>query len=335
MQKVIFSGIKPSGDFHLGNYLGAVKNWVEGQSEENTDIFCIVDLHAITVEQDPIELKKRTLDIAAFLIACGIDPEKSILFLQSQNLDHANLAWIMNCNVGFGHLGRMTQFKDKHAKGENVTSGMFTYPALMAADILLYDTTDVPVGDDQKQHVELTRDIAQSFNSKYGDTFVLPEPVISAEGARIMSLTNPENKMSKSDDDVNGCIYLLDEEDVIRKKIMSATTDSENAIKRPAYAEASAGKGEKAGIANLLTIYSLLSDISIEELEEKYKDSGYGDFKKDLAEVVVNALRPIREKFNEIRNGNLEEILHKGAEKTKEISNKKLSEVYDKVGFVN
>lgn len=325
MSKVIFSGIKPTGDFHLGNYLGAVKNWVEGQDPNNLNIFCIVDLHAITVEQEPENLKKRSLDLAAFLIACGINPEKSILFLQSQNPDHAQLGWIMNCNVGFGHLQRMTQFKDKYEKGENLSAGFFTYPALMAADILLYDTTHVPVGDDQKQHVELARDIAEKFNSKYGQTFVLPESVIATEGARIMSLTNPEKKMSKSEDDINGCIYLLDEEDVLRKKIMSATTDSENSIKR----------GEnKLGINNLLTIYSLLENVSVEELEERYKDSGYGDFKKDIAEVVINSLRPIREKFYELRNGNLEEVLQKGSEKTREISNKKLKEVYSKIGFV-
>ena len=325
MEKRVFSGIKPSGDFHLGNYIGAVKQWVASQ-EDGLNIFCVVDMHAITVDQDSNELHKRTLDLAALLIASGIDPEKSLLFVQSHNLDHANLGWIMNCNVGFGHLSRMTQFKDKITKGENVSAGLFDYPALMAADILLYDTTEVPVGDDQKQHVELARDIAEKFNSRYGETFVLPEPIISKEGSRIMSLSNPENKMSKSDEDINGCIYVLDEADVIRKKIMSATTDSDNKIAR--------GENKK-GINNLLEIYSQLSGESIDVLEKKYENSGYGDFKKDLAEVVVNALEPIKNKYHEIRNSEeLLNILKTGAQKSHEISSKKLRQVYTKVGFV-
>lgn len=328
MSKTIFSGIKPSGDFHLGNYLGAVKHWIDLQSQDAQNIYCIVDLHAITVEQDPKDLYRRTLDLACILLSAGIDPERSLLFVQSHNPDHANMGWIANCNVGFGHMSRMTQFKDKHAKGEQVSVGLFDYPALMAADVLLYNTTHVPVGDDQKQHVELARDIAQSFNARYGETFVLPEPVIAEEGARIMSLSNPENKMSKSDDDINGCIYLLDEPDVIRKKIMSATTDSGSEIKRG---------DEKAGINNLLEIYSLLSEFSIKDLEEKYKDKGYVDFKRDLVEVVVNYLTPIREKFNELRNDeqNLLNILKMGADKSKQISNEKLKEVFEKVGFVS
>lgn len=324
--KRVFSGIKPSGDFHLGNYIGAVKQWVKSQ-ESGLNIFCIVDMHAITVDQDPEELKKRTLDLAALFIASGIDPEKSILFVQSHNPDHANLGWIMNCNVGYGHMLRMTQFKDKQAKGESVTAGLFDYPALMAADILLYDTTEVPVGEDQKQHVELARDIAEHFNSRYGQTFVLPEPVMPKQGARVMSLSDPSSKMSKSDEDINGCIYVLDEADVIRKKIMSATTDSGSEIKR--------GGDDKAGINNLLEIYSQLSGESIDEIEKKYEGKGYGDFKRDLAEVVVNALEPIKNKYNEIRESDeLVKILKTGAEKSLEISSKKLKEVYEKVGFV-
>jgi len=325
MEKRVFSGIKPSGDFHLGNYLGAVKHWVEGQYD-GFNMFCVVDMHAITVEQDPEELRRRTLDLAALLIASGIDTEKSLLFIQSHNPDHANLGWIANCNVGFGHLSRMTQFKDKSSKNEQVTAGLFDYPALMAADILLYDTTHVPVGDDQKQHVELARDIAQSFNSRYGETFVMPEPVIAKSGARIMSLSNPENKMSKSDEDQNGCIYVLDEPDNIRKKIMSATTDSGSDIKR--------GEG-KEGITNLLTIYSLMSGKSVEELESQYEGRGYGDFKKDVAEVVVDTLAPIREKFVGIRNSDeLLKTIRESGKRAYEISNKKLQEVYEKVGFV-
>lgn len=325
-KKRVFSGIKPSGDFHLGNYIGAVKNWVKSQ-ESGENIFCIVDMHAITVDQDPEDLKKRTLDLAALLIASGIDPEESLLFVQSQNPDHANLGWIMNCNVGFGHLSRMTQFKDKQAKGEAVTAGLFDYPALMAADILLYDTTQVPVGDDQKQHVELTRDIAERFNSRYGETFVVPKPVIAESGARIMSLSNPENKMSKSDEDINGAIFILDEPEVVEKKIMSATTDSGSEIKR--------GEDEKAGINNLLEIYSQLSEFSTEELEEKYEGKGYGDFKRDLADVVISSLEPIKNKYEKIRESEeLLDVLNAGAEKSREISSKKLREVYEKVGFV-
>lgn len=326
MQKRVFSGIKPSGDFHLGNYIGAVKHWVASQTD-GFNMFCIVDLHAITVEQDPKDLTNRTLDLAALLIASGIDPEKSILFVQSQNPDHANLAWIMNCNIGFGHLSRMTQFKDKHAKGDEVSAGLFTYPALMAADILLYDTTHVPVGDDQKQHVELTRDIAEKFNSRYGETFVLPEPVISKEGARIMSLRNPESKMSKSDTDINGCIYILDDAEVIRKKVMSATTDSGSEIKK--------GGEEKAGINNLLEIYSQITGMSIEQLEAKYNGKGYGDLKSDLSEVLIKSLGKIKEKYEKIRNSDeLLTILETGAEKSRQISSKKLRQVYGKVGFV-
>ncbi len=325
MDRVVFSGIKPSGDFHLGNYIGAVRHWVKSQSD-GLNIFCIVDMHAITVDQNPEELKKRTLDLAAILLASGIDPSKSILFVQSQNFDHANLGWIMNCNVGFGHLSRMTQFKDKKEKGEDVSAGFFTYPALMAADILLYNTTHVPVGDDQKQHVELTRDIAEKFNSRYGQTFVMPEAVISEHGARIMSLTDPTQKMSKSDDDINGCIYLLDEPETIRKKIMSATTDSGSEVK--------SGEG-KAGINNLLEIYSQLADKSIEEIEKEFEGKGYGDFKKAVAEAVITGLEPIRSKYKETREGGeLLTILEDGVRRAKEISSKKLGEVYKKVGFI-
>ena len=325
MGRVVFSGIQPSGELHIGNYLGAVRHWVKSQ-EDGTNIFCVVDMHAITVEQDPHTLRENALDTAALLIASGIDSEKSVVFIQSQNPDHGNLAWILNCYISMGQMSRMTQFKEKSEGKESVSVGLFDYPALMAADILLYNTTHVPVGNDQKQHVELARDVAEKFNNKFGETFQIPEPVISEHGARIMSLQDPTKKMSKSDPVESSRIGLLDKDDEIEKKIMSSVTDSEN---RVIY-----GDG-KSGIANLIEIYSQFSGKDIGQIESKFEGKGYGEFKKAVAEVVGENVSNIRVKQKEIReSGELEKILHKGAERAKEISGKKLKEVYQKVGFV-
>jgi tryptophanyl-tRNA synthetase len=325
MDRVVFSGIQPSGELHIGNYLGAVRNWVRSQ-KDGTNIFCVVDMHAITVEQNPHTLNENALDTAALLIASGIDSEKSVLFIQSQNPDHGNLAWILNCYISMGQMSRMTQFKEKSEGKGSVSVGLFDYPALMAADILLYDTTHVPVGDDQKQHVELARDVAEKFNNKFGETFQVPEPVISEHGARVMSLQDPLKKMSKSDLAENSRIGLLDSDEEIEKKIMSSVTDSEN---RVIY-----GDG-KSGIANLIEIYSQFLGKDIGQIESKFEGKGYGEFKKAVAEVVVENVANIRIKQKEIReSGELEKILHKGAERARDISGKKLKEVYQKIGFV-
>lgn len=326
MAKVVFSGIQPSGNLHIGNYLGAVRHWALGQ-DEGLNIFCVVDMHAITTEQDPQNLKESTLSTAALLLAAGINPEKSILFVQSQNPDHANGAWIANCNISMGQMNRMTQFKEKSENKDFVSVGLFDYPALMAADILLYNTTHVPVGEDQKQHVELARDVAERFNSRYGETFVLPEPVIGKTGARIMSLINPTKKMSKSDTNQNASVFLFDTPEAITKKIMSAVTDSETEIK---------ASPEKAGITNLLAIYAEFKETSIEEAEKHFSGNTYGEFKEAVAELVIKKLKPLQEKYNEIRSDDakLINILKDGAVKAQEISHKKLEEVYDKVGFV-
>ncbi|MBI3397323.1 tryptophan--tRNA ligase [Candidatus Woesebacteria bacterium] len=325
-QRVVFSGIQPSGNLHIGNYIGAIKHWVEGQAD-GLNLFCIVDLHAITVPQDPIELREKTLDLAALIIAAGIDPKKSILFVQSHNPDHANLGWVLNCYLSMGQLNRMIQYKEKSENKDFVSIGLFDYPALMAADILLYDTTEVPVGEDQKQHVELTRDVAERFNAKYGDTFILPEPVIPKVGARIMSLVEPAKKMSKSDPNEMATIYLLDSADKIREKLKGATTDSGNKIKYD--------QENKPGISNLLDIYTQAVGITIEEGENKFKGVSYKEFKNAVAEVVVDFLVPLQEKYKELREGGeLLSILKEGAQKSSDISHKKLLEVYEKVGFV-
>lgn len=323
----IFSGIKPSGDLTLGNYIGALSNFVKLQEDYHC-LFCVVDMHAITVPQEKAELKKRTKDIAALYIACGIDPNKSTVYIQSEVTAHAQLGWILGCNTYFGELSRMTQFKDKAQKEgtAGLTSGLFTYPVLMAADILLYNADLVPVGEDQKQHVEITRDIAERFNNRYGETFILPEVYTNKVGARIMDLQDPTKKMSKSDSN-KGCILLLDELNVIRKKIMSAVTDSEGSIRFD--------KENKPGVSNLLNIYATLSGRSIKELEEAYEGKGYGDFKKDLAEVVVNHIKPIQERFNEIRSSKeLDLILDEGAIKASKEANKVLNKVMKKVGLL-
>lgn len=324
--KRVFSGIQPSGDLQLGNYLGAVRRWVVEQDEKE-NIFCIVDLHAITVPQDPEQLRKNIREHAAMYFACGIDPAKSTLFVQSDVKAHAELGWILNCFTPTGWLNRMTQFKDKAGgKEESVSAGLYDYPVLMAADILLYETDEVPVGEDQKQHVELTRDIAQRFNGIYGGVFKLPEPKISQIAARIMSLDDPTKKMSKSNPSANSRINLLDEPELIRSKIMKATTDSEGIVK---FDES------RPGVYNLLEIYENLTGKSREEIEKHFAGKGYGDFKKEVAEVVVAALEPIQKKYHELMENpeTIEKMLQEGAAKVRPIAEKTLNEVKNKVGL--
>lgn len=316
----IFSGIQPSGNLHLGNYIGAIKQWVELQ-QDNDCLFCIVDLHAITVPQDPKVLREKILEIAAFYIACGIDPQKAKIFVQSENPNHAELTWILNCITPLGQLRRMTQFKDKALKQgmsfspsitgaqnsfvEDADVGLFDYPVLMASDILLYDTEEVPVGEDQKQHIELTRDLAERFNSRFGNVFVIPQPRIIKETARIMSLQDPTSKMSKSDTNPMGAINILDNVDVIRSKVMKAVTDSGNEIK---YTD------EKNAVSNLLTVYSSVGSKSIQELESQFNGKGYGEFKNELAETIVSFLVPIQERYHKLRSNDdeLNKILDEG-----------------------
>ncbi len=322
----MFSGIQPSGDLHIGNYIGAIKQWVERQ-DERENVFCIVDLHAITVPQDPEVLKRKIRELTALYLACGIDPKKSVVFVQSHNFDHAQLAWILNCFTSVGQLQRMTQYKDKAKKQKDfISAGLFDYPVLMAADILLYDIDEVPVGDDQKQHVELTRDIAERFNGRYGkDILRLPVPVIDRLGARIMSLQDPNSKMSKSDENENGKINLLDDLDVVRQKIKRAVTDSGTEIVM---------REDKPAMSNLLQIYAELSGRSVGDLEEEYAGVGYGKFKEDLGEVVLAALRPIRERYKEVMDsGEIEKILADGAERAKAVSSKTLKRVESVVGL--
>lgn len=323
--KRVFSGVQPTGNIHLGNYLGALKQFVELQ-EDHECIYCIVDMHAITVPQDPKVLKEHILDVAALYLAVGVDPEKSIVFVQSDVPGHAELSWILTCNSYTGELSRMTQFKDKSKNKESAPAGLFTYPILMAADILLYDTDVVPVGNDQKQHIELCRDLAIRVNGKYPDTFVIPDGRFLKEGARIMALDDPSKKMSKSAENIHSRISLLDDPAKIKKSIMKATTDSEGVIRFDTE--------NKPGISNLLNIYSVLSGISIANLEKKYEGKGYGDFKKDLVEVTVKALTPIRERFEEIRNSEeLIRILREGAGKADAIAKKTIERVKGNFGL--
>lgn len=323
--KRVFSGVQPTGNIHIGNYLGALRQFVELQ-HENQCVYCIVDLHSITVPQDPKELRKHILDVAALYLAVGLDPEKSTVFVQSDVPGHAELSWILTCNSYTGELSRMTQFKDKSRGSESAPTGLFTYPVLMAADILLYDTDVVPVGNDQKQHIELCRDIAIRINNKYGKTFVVPEGRFLKEGARIMSLDDPSSKMSKSAENPLSRISLLDDEKTIKKAIMRATTDSEGAI----YYDLD----NKPGISNLLNIYSSFSGMPVEDIVTRYEGRGYGDFKKDLVEVTVDALRPIRERFKEIRpSQELIHILRDGAEKANAVSEKTMKRVKDRFGL--
>lgn len=324
--KRVFSGIQPTGDLHIGNYLGALKRWVDSQDDKE-NIFCIVDLHAITLPQDPNELKVKIRELAALYFAAGIDPKKTIVFAQSDVSAHAELGWILNCFTPMGWMNRMTQFKEKSGENkESVSVGLFDYPVLMASDILLYDTDEVPVGDDQKQHVEIARDIAQKFNNTFGETFKLPEPVIPQYAARIMGLDDPTKKMSKSTKVKGHSIKLLDDAETIRSAIMKATTDSSGEIK---YDKS------RPGISNLLEIYHAFSGEDIKGIENKYEGKGYGEFKKDLAEVVIEGLRPLQEKYTEIMNNpeTIEKMLKDGAAKAKEIADKKLIEVKNKVGL--
>ncbi len=321
----VFSGVQPTGNIHIGNYLGALKQFVELQ-DQNHCIYCIVDMHSITVPQDPRELKQHILDVAALYLAVGLDPKKSIVFVQSDVSGHAELAWILMCNSYTGELSRMTQFKQKNKDRESAPTGLFTYPILMAADILLYDAEIVPVGNDQKQHIELTRDIALRVNNTYGETFVVPEGRFLKEGARIMSLDDPASKMSKSAPNADSRISLLDSPAKIKKSIMRATTDSEGSVRFDPE--------NKPGVSNLLTIYSVFSGIGMADLERQYDGLGYGALKKDLVEVVWNNLEPIQTRYNEIRNGSeLLSILRDGAERAEAIAEKTLARVKDRFGL--
>jgi len=323
--KRVFSGIQPTGILTLGNYLGAMKQWVALQ-ETHDCFYCVVNLHAMTVMPDAEELRENTLSVAAMLVAAGLDPDKVTLFVQSDVAEHAELGWLLQCMATFGELSRMTQFKEKSREKEVITGGLFSYPALMAADILLYNTHLVPVGEDQRQHLELTRDIAQRFNNRYGGLFTLPEPFIPEVGGRIMSLDDPEKKMSKSNPNPNSYIGLLDPPDTIRQKIMRAVTDSGREI----YYDPE----NKGAVSNLLTIYSLCSGKTIEALEKDYAGRGYGEFKKDLAEVVVECLKPIQARYNKLKeSGNINEILKNGAGKARAIAAPMMEKVRELMGL--
>ena len=323
--KRILTGLKPSGELTLGSLIGGIRETVKMQDEYDSFIF-VPDMHSITVKQDPKLLNERIRKNVALYIASGIDPEKNTIYLQSENLYHANLSWILECTTYMGEASRMTQYKDKSSKGESVTVGLFTYPILMASDILLYDADLVPVGIDQKQHVELTRNIAERFNNTYGNTFKVPEPLIPKVGAKIMDLQDPTKKMSKSDETYKGVILLLDDEKTIRKKIMSAVTDSDNKVYYDTI--------NKPGISNLLTIYASLKNIKIEETEEYFKDYNYGNLKREVADLVVEVLMDIQNKYNELVNSNkIEEILNNGKNKTNQIAKEKMEEVFSKVGL--
>lgn len=327
-KKIIFSGIQPTGTFTLGNYIGAVRNWIKFQEDYNC-VYSIVDMHAITVKQDPTKLRQQTLESYALLLACGVDPDKCIAFIQSHVKTHAEMNWILSCSTQFGELSRMTQFKDKSLKHpDDVNAGLFTYPVLMAGDILLYKADLVPIGIDQKQHVELARNVAQRFNQKYGELFTIPEPFIPEVGAKIMSLQDPTKKMSKSDDNPNACIYILDDVDTIIRKFKRAVTDSDSEVKF--------GDG-KDGINNLMSILSVVTGDSYETIERDYAGKGYGDFKLAVGEAVAEHLKPIREKFadNMANKDYLKKCYSDGAEKALKVSSKVLSKAYRKVGFVD
>ena len=328
-KKTIFSGVAPSGNIHIGNYLGAIRQWVKMQDTgEYQNIFCVVDEHAITTPQDPARLRAKILEVFALYLACGIDPEKSIIFIQSRVSEHAELGWILNTMTPIGELERMTQFKDKSQKQKSVLAGLLNYPVLMAADILLYQTNIVPVGDDQIQHIELARMIARKFNNSYGPTFTIPEAIVSKEGKRIMGLDNPARKMSKSAEDPRNYIALLDSPETIKEKIMSAVTDSGNEIKFD--------EKEKPAISNLLSIYSLFYGKKINELEQDYSGRNYSSFKKDLAEVIIEKLSPIQNKFKELSADPeyINDILRKGAQKAKKIASQTMTDVRSKIGFL-
>lgn len=324
--KRMLSGIKPTGRLTLGNYIGAIRQFVTYQDDYDLYVF-IANMHAITVAQDPKELKQNTKDLIALYLACGLDPEKMTLFVQSDLPQHAELGWILTCHSYMGELQRMTQYKDKTAKGETgITAGLFTYPSLMAADILMYDADYVPVGVDQKQHVELARNLAERFNHRYGDTFVVPEPVVAKVGAKIMSLQNPTKKMSKSEENPKGTIDLLDQPSIARKKIMSAVTDSLGVIHYDPE--------NQPGISNLLTILSSLKDESIDGIVTRYENKGYGEFKKEVGQAVFDFLTDLQSKYTEIINsGKIDEVIQAGNEKASKIAYKKIAKVKRKLGL--
>lgn len=327
-RKVVLTAAQPTGKLHLGNYLGAVKNW--GELVENNDCyFGVADMHAITIPYVPADLKKNVYDCVAQFMACGLDAEKCNLFVQSSIVGHAELAWILGCICPLGQLERMTQFKDKAAKHKDaLNSGLLYYPVLMASDILIYNADIIPVGEDQKQHIELTRDLAQKFNSKYSDTFKMPEPFIPKSGARIMSLQSPDSKMSKSDPNQNGTLYIVDEPNILAKKIMSAVTDSGGEVRfDPA---------NKAGVSNLMGIMASLSGMSYTQIEDEFRGKGYGDFKKAVADVVVEKLAPVRERYLEISADKrlVEAAVKRGNEAAQRRVNKTMAKVYRKVGFL-
>lgn len=324
MQEKIFSGIQPSGNLHIGNYLGAIKNWVKLQDQYDS-IFCVVDMHAITVPQDPEALRKKTIEVAKIYLAAGIDPKKCSIFVQSHVSEHAELMWLLNTIVKISELERMTQFKDKSAAKSSIDAGLINYPVLMAADILLYDTNLVPVGKDQKQHIELTRTLAKRFNNKFGETFVIPEPYTTKVSENIMGLDDPTKKMSKSAKSEYNYISLIDDEETIRRKIKRAVTDSGSEIK---YCE------DKPALKNLINIYSLLSEKKPEEIEKEYSGKGYADFKNNLADIVVVYTRPLQEKIKEFSDEKVLEILKEGAARVRPIAKKKLDEVKNKIGFI-
>ncbi len=327
-KKLIFSGIQPTGTFTLGNYIGAIRNWGPLQNEYNC-IYSIVDMHAITVRQDPAKLRQNTLQAYALILACGIDPKKSTAFIQSHNPNHAELSWILSCSTQFGELSRMTQFKDKSAKhADDINAGLFTYPVLMAADILAYNADLVPIGADQKQHLELARNIAGRFNQKYGEFFTLPEPFIPETGARVMSLQDPSKKMSKSDENPNACVLILDDKDTIIRKFKRAVTDSEAEV---CYREG------KAGINNLMTIYSAVTGKTLDAITAEFAGKGYGDFKIAVGEAVADHLEPVRTEYEKLiaDKAYLKECYTAGAETAFRITRKTLSKVYRKIGFVD
>lgn len=325
MQRVL-TGLQPTGCITLGNYIGAIRQMIKNQDNYDSYIF-VADMHAITVPQNPKELSQNIRSLLAIYLASGIDPKKNTIFLQSENIYHANVSWILECLTPYGELSRMTQFKDKSRKNANFSAGLLTYPVLMASDILIYDTDLVPTGQDQKQHVELARNIAERINKKYNkEIFKLPNPLIPKDGAKIMDLQDPTKKMSKSEQNPKGVIYLLDEESVIRKKIMGATTDSEMRIKFDSE--------NKPGISNLINIYSCLSGMSIEDIEKKYENSNYGTFKKDIADIVVDTLIPIQKRYYELLNNDeLDKILEEGLNKTNIIAKNKYEELKNIIGL--
>lgn len=327
-KKRLLSGIQPSGDLTLGSYLGAIKNWHELADEFDCYYF-MADMHTITVRQNPADLRRHTLEQLAYYIACGLDPEKNTLFIQSHVHQHAEMGWVLQCYTMFGELSRMTQFKDKSAKNaENINAGLFAYPSLMAGDILLYQPDFVPVGQDQKQHVELTRDIANRFNSIYGDTFKVPQPYIPKVGARVMSLQTPTNKMSKSDPDQNGCVYMKDDDATIMRKFKRAVTDCETSVRYD--------RENKPGVSNLMEIYSACTGKTYEEIEKEFDGQGYGIFKPAVGEAVLSVTAPIRDEANRLLKDKayIEGVYKAGAEKASYIANKTLRKVYKKVGFV-